>query len=425
MSGERVAVVVGINEYADKEIKPLQGAVHDAQEVRDSLAGPGGGFTILHYLTGPDATNENIRRALYDLLWKSCDPCELAMFYFSGHGVQDGHFESYLAPWDVGSKELLVRGIKMLELKQLLLGAKNRDNAIMILDCCHSGVMATGGERDITETKHTLYDSLREREERQEEVKEVAKGTGKFILASAGPNEKAREKLFSHRIRKEGDADHYHGLFTFHLLEGLNGEAAEEDNEIYLTRLQEHISNSMARYPDHEPYYWGFGKGQIQKIRLVTACRKQEIDQQIQAADLEIRKNDFCSLVNAIGSLSQAIKSSPESRKAIDLKERIEEELQKYCKPVSLWLIKNKYKRGWPTKYPQECRRIEKALASLSFDGIAADLESDRASVLVDLCRVALNDMDLLTFERELASVERRPEPDLLPPPQEKVKDLR
>ena len=415
MAGERLAVVVGINEYEDKEIKPLQGAVRDAQEVRDSLESPAGGFKILHHLTGPDATNENIRRALYDLLWKSCDPCELALFYFSGHGVQDGHHESYLAPWDVNSKELLVRGIKMLELKQLLLGSKNRDNAVMILDCCHSGAIATGGERDVAEAKLPLYDSLRDKDEGQDEVKEHPKGSGRFILASAGPNAKAREKLFSHRIRKEGDTDHYHGLFTFQLLEGLNGEAAEEDNEIYLTRLQDHISSKMADYPDHEPYYWGFGKGRIQKIRLVTACRKKEIDEQIQVAEAEMRKNDFCYLINAIGLLSQAIKSSPDSGKAIALKKEIEERLQEFGKPVSLWLIKNKYKRGWPTKYPQACRRLENAVVALSFDGIVADLESE-ASVLVGLCRVALNDMDLPAFELELASVERRPQPVVFPP---------
>jgi Caspase domain len=290
---DRLAVIVGINKYWDPDIKELQGAVRDAEEIRESLEGPGG-FTILHSLIGPDATSENIRRSLYDLLWKSCDPCELVLFYFSGHGVLDGHREPYLAPYDINSKELLVRGIKMLELKQLLLESRNRDNAILVLDCCHSGMIASGSNRGAGDASPPLYDGLREQEIRKDEeaVQQPAKGTGKFILASAGPNEKAREQEFSHRIRKEGDKPHYHGLFTFHLLEALNGEAAESDNEVYLPRLQDYLSGRMAKYKDHDAYYFGFGKGPQQKIRLVTACRKQEIEQWLQEVEDEIGESD-------------------------------------------------------------------------------------------------------------------------------------
>ena len=257
MASERLAVVVGINEYEDAEnIKALRGAVRDAQEVRDSLQGAGGGFKILHYLENKGATCEAIRRALYDLFWKSCDTCELALFYFSGHGIQDGHRESYLAPCDVNCKELLVKGIKMMELKQILRGAKNRTNAVMILDCCHSGVVAIGDERDVAvaKAKHPLFDAMREGEKKPgEEKPEPATGRttggGKFILASAGPHDPAREKLFTHVIRKEGETEHYHGLFTFHMLEGMNGLAANPDNEVYLAGLQNHISKCMAIIP--------------------------------------------------------------------------------------------------------------------------------------------------------------------------------
>lgn len=415
---DRLAVIVGINKYSDPDIKELQGAVRDAEEMRESLEGPGN-FKILHYLIGSDATSESIRRALYDLLWKSCDPCELALFYFSGHGLLDGHREPYLAPYDLNSKELLVRGIKMLELKQILVNSSNRDNAMVVLDCCHSGMITGGSDRSAGDSP-PLYASLRVEETQEADTASQprAMGTGKFILASAGPNEKAREQEFSHRIRREGDKPHYHGLFTFHLLEALNGEAAESDNEVYLPRLRQYLDERMQNYKDHDAYYFGFGKGLEPKIRLVTACRKQEIELWLQEAEAEIGEATFDSLIAAVLRLSQALQSAPESSKAIILKKNLEDRLFEYYKPVLPFLNANKYSKGWHRKYPGALRKLETNLGNLCFEVIAADL-ADQA-LLIELCRAANKDLELTIFEKTLANAEPRPQPRVLPSAQGK-----
>src|SRR6266850_1322651 len=83
------AVVIGINEYADQKLN-LLGAVNDAEEIRKLLR-ESDEFTIdtKHFLTNKNATSDNIRQAISDLLWKSEEKCDTALLYFAGHGRRD------------------------------------------------------------------------------------------------------------------------------------------------------------------------------------------------------------------------------------------------------------------------------------------------------------------------------------------------
>ena len=128
-------------------------------------------------------------------------------------------------------------------------------------------------------------------------------------------------------------------------------------------------------------------------------------------------------MVNAVVALSQAVKSAPESDRAADLRKQITEKLPPYGRSASGCLAKNRYKHQWHTKYAVGCRKLEEAVADLSFDRIAQDLESDRDPLLVNLCRLALNDYPMVAFERELDNVER-PQPNVLSPVQGSAKEL-
>src|SRR5438132_3810595 len=255
-SGSRRAVVIGLNEYADRErIPSLHGAVNDATEIYRNLT-LFGDFEVAdrHFLTDEKGTSENIRRAISDLFWK-LEPCELALLYFSGHGLQDGYGNGYLAPHDIRYDEPFVRGIKVQELRELFLAAKNKEQVLLILDCCHSGIVVEG-DKDFPQTTGPFYQSLSASED---DI--AAAGRGKFILASSGPDEKSRETRQPHRIRSDGESEHMHGLFTFHLLEGLNGRAADRNHRITLGRLHEYVTRQMEECKGHECFYWGFGSG--------------------------------------------------------------------------------------------------------------------------------------------------------------------
>src|SRR5262245_31632972 len=131
MAGLRRAVVVGIDEYEDRpKITSLKGAVRDAEEVCKGLT-EFGEFTVEkeHFLCSDKAKAEAVRQAISDLFLRH-EACELALFYFSGHGIEDGHGNVYLAPYDIKHDQPFVRGIRIQELKDVFLEAKNKEKAL-------------------------------------------------------------------------------------------------------------------------------------------------------------------------------------------------------------------------------------------------------------------------------------------------------
>lgn len=141
---KRQAVIVGINEYKDPEIPKLNGAVNDAVEVWQKLKYFGNfNVTSNHFLLDSKATFTAIREAISDLLYKT-DLCDVAIFYFSGHGFVDAYHEGYLAPWDMLRSDPFVYGLKVTELKQLIRNSVGKATILIILDCSYSGIAIEG-----------------------------------------------------------------------------------------------------------------------------------------------------------------------------------------------------------------------------------------------------------------------------------------
>jgi len=92
---QRWAVVVGVSEYLNPGIPPLQYADDDAEAFANFLRSPqGGGYDNDHMrlLLNENATFSNIRDALMDFLGNAID-IDLVMIYFAGHGVSTGSGE--------------------------------------------------------------------------------------------------------------------------------------------------------------------------------------------------------------------------------------------------------------------------------------------------------------------------------------------
>ncbi|MGH7807528.1 MAG: caspase family protein, partial [Thermodesulfobacteriota bacterium] len=160
---KRRAVIIGINKYKDSEIAQLEGPENDAVEIYEKLT-DGRNFEISneHFLRGAKATSEAIRAAVSDLFWEA-DPCDLVLFYFSGHGFVDGYNRGYLAPYDMQKDKPLVHGISMQELREIVMGSRGKSTVLMILDCCHSGIVVKGDkgvDEDVGQTFQAQLKSL-------------------------------------------------------------------------------------------------------------------------------------------------------------------------------------------------------------------------------------------------------------------------
>lgn len=228
------AFIVGIDTYKNN---PLNACVKDAEEVAQLLCEPDYYEYNVEVCTNENATLQYIRQGLDRLL---TDNPDVAIFYFSGHGVVTD-LGGFLVTHDYS--ELEDPGLSLDLLNKLIQArSKPETSFILILDCCHSGIAKLkNGNNDISKslTKDIVTQSIKS-------------GQGRVVLAACKPDESAVE------LSKEG-----HGLFTLHLLNGLLGEAANHDGNITPTSLYEHISGVFEHIDVQTPVLSGDISGRI------------------------------------------------------------------------------------------------------------------------------------------------------------------
>ncbi len=209
------AVIVGINDYP--RLPKLKYAVNDAKEFQRLLIEknriPEKNITLL---VDEQANLSNLRSILGTQLKEVAGKDDMVVIFFAGHGAAevdassaegDG-LEKYLMTWEANPRDIYSTAMPMLEVARILNRIRS-ERLIFIADACYSGAsggrtVGTGGIR--SQISDTFLDRL-------------VGGRGKVIITASAANEVSVEK---DELR--------HGVFTYYLLEGLQG-AADRDND--------------------------------------------------------------------------------------------------------------------------------------------------------------------------------------------------
>jgi hypothetical protein len=340
--GKRLAVIIGINEYEKSTTKqggnipPLKGAENDAKEVRDRLSNPTvGKFDIQnnHFLTGSRATCKAIRTAISDI-FRKMDSYDLVLFYFSGHGFVDGRGDGYIAPYDMEKDDPFICGIKMTELREVISESVNKTNVIMILDCCYSGIATQG-----TKGGGTMLEMPAVVKEKYESSLEGFSGEGRVVLASCEENEESREAQYRHANNNDG-AYHDHGAFTFHLLEGMDGNASDERGIITLDKLFHYVEDKMQEEQKEKPtLYIEKGKG-IENIPIAIAPlrHKQTVENLVNDAEANLKSDDIQPIIDATDIVNNLMEIDKNNKDINQLINRIDECFKKYVSSIDICL---------------------------------------------------------------------------------------
>jgi uncharacterized caspase-like protein len=349
---KRLAIIVGVNKYyADSEIPELSGAENDAQEISERLK-TAGNFIVQknHLLIGRDATRNAIIKAISDIFRKSVDDCNLVIFYFSGHGIIDENNEGYIAPYDMDPQDPFVCGINMEEIRDVISKSKNKASVAMILDCCYAGIATKNAKAMAppeTMTKNMYTQQLKKLIESPSEQNHS--GKGKIVLASSEANAVSREKNNCRHL--DNDSPHTHGAFSFHLLEGLDGKAADpETGVITIEGLRKHIENQMNIEGRQKPMYYIADASQIESIKIALSQSQfnKKVSQLI--GDVEQRLNqkiedsnlvDIQTLTEAAKKLRELESLDPKNKERPRLVKAIDDELHMYEEPMENWLNRN------------------------------------------------------------------------------------
>ena len=227
------AVIVGLNKYEDSEIPTLEYADADARAFCQFLVEKiGFNKNNIRLLTNEEATKRNIESSISKWLYQNVDVKSLVIIFFTGHGgletdhtgIEKDGVAKYLLPYDAKLDELFSSAISNRRFDELLLTIKS-DKMVIFLDSCYSGGISKAGRaislREITEDPY----------------EQIKGGSGRFVIAASKPDQRSYE-----------DSSIGHGIFTYHLLKGLSGEADfDNDGYVYNMELFNYLSNEIPR----------------------------------------------------------------------------------------------------------------------------------------------------------------------------------
>ena len=222
------ALVVGISQYKNMPERSLQFADRDAEAIYAILISPeGGNFRAenVRKLIGPRATLANLRRELEQWLPAAAQEEDRVLIYFAGHGfVFNG--KAYLAPHDLSPSDIPGTGYPMDALGRLIGGKIKARYKVLLTDACHSGAITPQADagpavRDNQTINRTLLDLDR----------------SLFSLTAS----RDRESSF-----ESADWGGGHGIFTYYVVKGLEGEADESgDGIVTADEVNEYVRRNV------------------------------------------------------------------------------------------------------------------------------------------------------------------------------------
>jgi N-acetylneuraminic acid mutarotase len=199
------ALVVGVGYY--KSLPAADFAENDAREMAGALGALGVPEENVVVLTGAKATLSEVSKYVEEWLPRRVSKDSRVYFYFSGHGapdVKDG--SAYLMPWDGDAAFVKSTGFPLTRLYAALSDLPVA-RVVAMLDSCFSGA---GGRSVLVAGARPLVTV---------QLPKVA--SPKISVLTASESEEIAGSF----------PERGHGLFSYYLLQGLNGAAKPEGSE--------------------------------------------------------------------------------------------------------------------------------------------------------------------------------------------------
>lgn len=234
LSAKRWALVIGVDKYVDPQISPLKGSDNDARLIADSLvryAGFPQDQVILLATNQPverQPTRVNILRRLSNL--STAVPKDgLLLVSFAGHGMERAG-QAFLLPADAQISDqisfLEETAISMNRVKQWI-KETGVGQVVMLLDACRND---PGGRADAPNPLTNAYTNAFNFDVRNREVQAFA------TVYATGIGQRAYE----YTEKKQG-------YFSWAIVEGLKGGAANDKGEVTLSQLVKYVQDVVPK----------------------------------------------------------------------------------------------------------------------------------------------------------------------------------
>jgi tetratricopeptide (TPR) repeat protein/uncharacterized caspase-like protein len=233
-SAKRWALVIGVDKYVDPQISALKGSDNDARMIADALVRYSGfpqDQVILLATNQPterQPTRVNILRRLSNL--STTVPKDgLLLVSFAGHGMERGG-QAFLLPADAQISDqisfLEETAISMNRVKQWIKDT-GVGQVVLLLDACRND---PGGRADAPNPLSNAYVNSFNFDVRNREVQAFA------TVYATGIGQRAYEYTEKRQ-----------GYFSWAVVEGLKGGAANDKGEVTLSQLVKYVQDAVPR----------------------------------------------------------------------------------------------------------------------------------------------------------------------------------
>ena len=253
-------LLVGVNQYQDETNLPsLQYSALDCQGLGEALKEATASFQAKEIFTHHDFVSQQPQLAAVgatlEHIVSTAQPDDTILFYFSGHGILETETQQVvLCLNDTYKDRLLDTGLALNNLLQQL-GNCAASQQLVWLDACHSGGMTLRGTSKISlaDPSSQLVRVLRHK---------AAQSKGFYALLSCDQTQQSWE------FPELG-----HGVFTYYLMRGLRGEAADIQGIIEADALYQYVYHQTLRYIDKTN----------QQIRLINQQKSSRGESRLQS----------------------------------------------------------------------------------------------------------------------------------------------
>jgi hypothetical protein len=230
---DKWALVVGINQFNDRRINPLQYAAKDAKDFAAVLTSRDiGRFPPDHVrvLTNEQATTKAIKENL-NWLARSAKEDDLVVIYLSSHGSpreMDTAGVSYVVTYDtdVSTQDTLyATALPMVDLADAVRFRIKAQRVVIFLDTCFSGAAIPGAKALVGVSQDSIGVS-------PDKLNLIRQGVGRVVIASSQANERSWE---SDSLKN--------GYFTYYLIEGLK----QNKGLISIEKLYEYVKDKVSQ----------------------------------------------------------------------------------------------------------------------------------------------------------------------------------
>ena len=253
-------LLVGVNQYQDRQNLPsLQYSALDCQGLGEALKSATASLMAKEVIIHHDFVTQrplaaDVRQSIAKII-NSASSNDTILFYFSGHGILEATTgQVVLCLADTKVDKLLTTGLPLNILLKQLSGC-SASQQLVWLDACHSGGMTLRGTSKISlpNPSSQLVKVLRNK---------AAESKGFYALLSCDQTQQSWE------FPELG-----HGVFTYYLMRGLRGEAADSQGIIEADALYQYVYHQTLRYIDKTN----------QQIRLINQQKSSRGERKLQS----------------------------------------------------------------------------------------------------------------------------------------------